>query len=234
MKLALVINFSMLMAAPSVAFFLRKKTKKNKKNQTTTTPATIGGGGGGQGGAQDGLAGGQRATGALSDDEIEEILYMREEEKLARDVYFTLYYLWKNEPGAYVFSNIAQSEQKHMDSMLNMINLYALEDPVKSDATGVFTDSALDALYKSLVARGSASFKEALYVGALVEEVDIKDLMEAINDTDESALDKVYGSLMNASYNHLRAFVRQLDALGEKNYQSQHMTQGQVNTILGN
>ena len=51
----------------------------------------------------------------LTEAEENHILYMREEEKLARDVYLTLYELW----GAEIFANISESEQQHMDAYLS-------------------------------------------------------------------------------------------------------------------
>jgi hypothetical protein len=52
----------------------------------------------------------------LSKQEEEAILYMREEEKLARDVYDFLYARWSVNP----FGNIRRSEQRHMD----IVNTY--------------------------------------------------------------------------------------------------------------
>mgnify|MGYP003589105545 CR=1 FL=1 len=46
---------------------------------------------------------------SLSDAEKKGLLLMREEEKLARDLYLALYDKW----GTRAFSNIAQSEQHH-------------------------------------------------------------------------------------------------------------------------
>ena len=53
------------------------------------------------------------------------MLFMREEEKLARDVYLTLYDAWRLAP----FANISVSEQKHMNAMLLLLRKYGLPDP---------------------------------------------------------------------------------------------------------
>ena len=50
---------------------------------------------------------------SLSDEEVYWLMYMREEEKLARDVYATLYEKW----GTRIFNNIRVSEQRHMDAV---------------------------------------------------------------------------------------------------------------------
>ena len=56
--------------------------------------------------------------------EINRITYMREEEKLARDVYLTLYGEYK----APIFGNISESEQRHMDALKRLIDKHELEE----------------------------------------------------------------------------------------------------------
>ena len=101
----------------------------------------------------------------LSAEEIDDLLYMREEEKLARDVYIKLYEEWSTP----VFNNISDAERRHMDTMLTMIEKYELRDPVTDDSVGAFTDAVLSNLYHDLVAEGYTSQLAALYVGALIE-----------------------------------------------------------------
>ncbi|NCB02187.1 MAG: DUF2202 domain-containing protein, partial [Spirochaetia bacterium] len=62
----------------------------------------------------------------------EGILLMREEEKLARDVYLTLYEKWNLR----TFSNIARAEQKHMDAVAYLLSTKGIEDPVKEAKIG--------------------------------------------------------------------------------------------------
>ena len=163
----------------------------------------------------------------LSEDEINGLLYMVEEEKLARDVYLTLY----NETGLVVFSNIAQSEQTHMDMVLSLIEKYNLTAPDTLNQVGVFQNEELQALYDQLVQMGSQSTEDALKVGALIEETDIKDLEDWIAKTDNEDIKTVYSNLMKGSENHLRAFVGQLERLGV-NYTAQVLPQEQVDEIL--
>jgi hypothetical protein len=61
----------------------------------------------------------------LSAEEAASLLFMREEEKLARDVYNTLSATW----GIQSFSIIASSEQRHMDEIKVLLDRYALTDP---------------------------------------------------------------------------------------------------------
>jgi len=147
----------------------------------------------------------------LSKSETTSILYMREEEKLARDVYRGLFQKW----GMEMFARIATSEQRHMDAVNGLITRYQLTDPVKDDTPGAFTNAGLAALYNELMTTGLGSEAAALRVGARIEDLDIYDLEEALKEADNEDIGLVYGNLSRASGNHLRAFTGQLDALGE-------------------
>lgn len=137
----------------------------------------------------------------LSAEEAAGLLFMREEEKLARDVYNQMYGLW----GQPVFQNIASSEQTHMDEVKELLDHYGLTDPAQ--APGQFSDAALQALYDQLIAQGSISQAEALKVGALIEQTDINDLQAHLAQTDNADIQMVYNNLMSGSYNHLSAFT---------------------------
>lgn len=166
--------------------------------------------------------------GALSADEIKYLTFMREEEKLARDVYLVLYQEW----GATVFANIALSEQQHTDVVRDLIHAYGLQDPVVDDRIGVFVDPELAHLYETLVERGRESIVEAFYVGALIEEVDMEDIQHALDVSDDKALLTVYDNLMRGSRNHLRAFVPAVEMLTGIEYVAQHLDQETVDEIL--
>ena len=150
------------------------------------------------------------SPGALTGSEQEDILFMQEEEKLARDVYQNLYDQW-NLP---VFANIGAAEQTHIDSVGVLVDRYGLSS-LMTETPGVFTDPTLQALYDDLVTEGSASTSAALRVGALIEEVDIEDLDNAITRTDKEDIILVYENLMRGSRNHLRSFIQNLDRSGE-------------------
>ena len=167
-------------------------------------------------------------AGQLDETETNQLLFMREEEKLARDVYIKLYELWDHK----AFANIAESEQRHMDAMLKMLVLYGIDDPVGDAAAGSFSNPILQGLYGDLVTRGSVSLLEAYYTGAWIEEKDILDLQAAMDYTDEVPLDNAYGNLQAGSRNHLRTFVAHIEALGD-DYEAQIMSQEEVDTIVG-
>jgi hypothetical protein len=150
------------------------------------------------------------STTTLSTAEIAGLDYMREEEKLAHDVYTALYTLW----GTAVFDNIAASEASHTAAVLNLLVTYGLEDPAAGLPAGSFRDANLQALYTQLMDAGSLTEIEGLKVGALIEETDIRDIRAKMAETDEATILSVYDHLMCGSRNHLRAFDGQLDARG--------------------
>ncbi|MGD2049629.1 MAG: DUF2202 domain-containing protein, partial [Chloroflexota bacterium] len=143
---------------------------------------------------------------ALTTVEMEGLIYMREEEKLARDVYLALYDIW----GMPVFQNIAGSEQAHMDSVLMLLDQYDLEDPAAGKDPGEFTNPLFQSLYEQLVGQGNLTQADALKVGATIEELDIVDLEERLAQTNNEYIIRVYTNLLAGSENHLRAFVSNL------------------------
>jgi len=177
------------------------------------------------------MAAGSRAnsTTILTAQEKDDLLFMREEEKLARDVYLTLHDIW----GTPVFANIATSEQQHMDAILNLLNIYKLPDPTVGKLVGEFANLELQALYDTLIARGKQSVLDALLVGGVIEETDVEDLNAAMETSRISNIDKVYANLLNGSYNHLRAFASNIQSLTGQPYVAQVISQEIVDSILG-
>lgn len=144
-------------------------------------------------------------TSTLSSAEIDNLVFMREEEKLARDVYRTLFNRWNLS----IFNTISGSEQTHMDTLAGMLATYGIADPVTSDTTGSFNNPVLASLYDQLVARGNTSAAEAIQVGIFIEETDIADLQKAISVTSHDDLIRAYENLLQGSYSHLQAFTAQ-------------------------
>ena len=155
------------------------------------------------------------------------LAYMREEEKLARDVYAKLYSRW----GARIFANISRSEQRHFDELKLLLDRYELADPAADSPAGVFQNTDLQALYTDLIAQGDASPSAALRVGARIEDMDIHDLDNALAATDNDDLRIVYQNLKWGSENHMRAFVGRLQALGET-YTAQYISEAALTEIL--
>lgn len=165
----------------------------------------------------------------LTDVEISGLYYMREEEKLAHDVYVYLYEMW----GAQVFNNIASSETSHANSVLYLIDFYGLEDPAANSAVGEFVDPDLQALYDQLTAQGSESLQAALLVGAAIEEIDILDIVDYINQTDHADIIQVYQNLISGSENHLAAFVKNIENQTGTIYEPQYLDADTYQSIIG-
>jgi len=144
------------------------------------------------------------AVAPLTDVEIANILCMREEEKLARDVYLVLSEMWD----CPVFVNISEAEQRHMDAIGLLITKYGLDDPVGEDELGVFQDGHLAELYEKFVTQGAESLMAALEVGNSIEETDITDLKAALEETTAGDVTWVFENLLRGSTNHLSAFNR--------------------------
>lgn len=168
------------------------------------------------------------ATPALSEVEKTDLTFMREEEKLARDTYLTLYALW-NLP---VLSNIASAEQTHMDALLKLLKSYNLPDPAASTATGEFTNTDLQTLYNTLIAKGELSSLDALKVGGIIEEKDMRDIKEAIMRSQKDDIDATYENLLCGSRNHLRSFAKNIEAVTGAPYVAQILPQTEVDGIL--
>jgi hypothetical protein len=148
----------------------------------------------------------QVAAAVLSDGEVNWLVYMREEEKLARDVYAFLYEKWHSR----IFNNISINEQKHMDAIKTLLDRYAISDPAEGKGPGEFANTEIQTLYNDLIAQGSLSLEEALRVGLFIEGTDISDLEAAYEETDHKDIGNVYLSLLAGSANHLKAFVSHL------------------------
>ena len=141
----------------------------------------------------------------LTKAEKEGIQLMREEEKLAHDVYQFLNEKWELP----IFNNISQAETRHFNAIGFLIENFELEDLAKEE-TGKFQNEDLQKLYDSLTEKGSESLVAALEVGAFIEEVDLQDLQQLLHSTSNETIQNTYQNLLRASGNHLRAFTSQL------------------------
>lgn len=193
-----------------------------------------------------------RGSTVLDANEVTHLVFMREEEKLARDVYITLGLRF---PELQIFGEIDDSEQRHTCAVCDMLKKYGIEDPNTNDNVGVYTGDLYGPYFKQkyaeLVERGSRSPLDALYVGAYIEELDMIDInycpeeviklnnrIRSSSDcgkfyTDNPDVQRLYTSLLEGSESHLRAFVRNVERrIGEGAYQAQVLSQAQVDEIL--
>jgi hypothetical protein len=146
----------------------------------------------------------------LTDVEKNWLTYMREEEKLARDVYLFLYDRW----GSLIFDNISVREQTHMDRIKTLLERYRLDDPVVGNDLGVFDNPELQTLYNQMINGGSEFLIDALRVGVFIEVTDIADLTKGIAETNHKDIKTVYTNLRKGSQNHWDAFCSNLAKLG--------------------
>jgi len=159
--------------------------------------------------------------------EKESLLHMYEEEKLAGDVYKTLYSKWDLR----IFSNISKAEDHHQSNVASLLDKYEIAYE-KNLEIGSFHSSELQKLYDALIAQGNESLQQALVVGATVEDVDIFDLEKYLKeDVDSKDISLVYSNLLRGSENHMRAFTRWLNRY-DINYQAQYISQEKLEKII--
>lgn len=156
------------------------------------------------------------------------LVFTREEEKLARDVYTALGEKWNLR----IFRNIARSEQMHMDAVASMLERYQIADPAAGLAAGSFRDPQLQMLYTDLVAKGNVSIVEALKVGATIEDLDLRDVNALVTSSDNQDLDVLYQNLAKGSRNHLRGFIENL-RMQSVTYTPQYLDQQTFDTVVG-
>jgi hypothetical protein len=160
-------------------------------------------------------------------EDSEALIFMLEEEKLARDTYKYLYEKWNLNQ----FANIKNSEQTHINAIENLLKQYKLSYTLLPE--GVFSNPKLQKLYNTFKIDGGKSVIDGLKIGATIEDLDIKDLENYVSLTKNSTLISVYQNLICGSRNHLRSFIKGLEKQGAT-YTPQFISQDAFNTILNN
>jgi hypothetical protein len=168
----------------------------------------------------------QGDPGTVTESEIAGLMEMREEEKLAHDVYVKFYSLYKIP----VFNNIPKSETAHQKAVLYLIDLFKLKDPSKPKE-GEFSNSVYAELYPKLIKQGSVSAAEALKASAFIEEHDIDDLMKLLEKTQNTNIKRVYTNLLTASKIHLKAFTNVLAVRYKETYKPSILPESLYNEI---
>jgi len=143
---------------------------------------------------------------SLSDIEIAGILFMREEEQMAHDLYIR----WEGMTRMPVFSNIAEAETMHMYEVQLLIDRYGLQGERIGNASAGYTSPVIQSLYDSFSVQGDSSLTSALESGLAGEERDIADLDLAMGNTTRPDILQVYANLRQGSENHRRGFLRAL------------------------
>lgn len=161
----------------------------------------------------------QLPTEPLSAAEKEALLLMREEEKLARDVYLYLEEKWEHK----TFTNISGAEQRHMDAIACLLTKYELDDPIADLDKGAFKNTELQTLYTDLINKGNENLEAALRVGATIEDLDLYDLQQTLTTVDNQDLKIIFTDLERGSRNHMRAFTKHLGRM-DATYEPVHIT----------
>jgi hypothetical protein len=179
-----------------------------------------------QGNRLSGARGYNSIGGTLTPAQVDQLVRMREEEKLAHDVYVTL----AQSSGLQIFNNIANAESQHMRAVEQLASRYS-SVAAANLPVGSFSDPQFQTLYNSLVAAGSKSPIAAATVGAKIEEMDIKDLQTLLSQNPPQDVSKVLEHLQRASGQHLRAFTMELKRLGGTNM-PEFLSPEEYNSIL--
>jgi hypothetical protein len=162
---------------------------------------------------------------ALPQIEKDALVFMLEEERLARDVYDHLFAKW----GLSQFENISASEQSHMDAVESLLKKYDL--PYSILEAGIFQNADLQGAYDSLVLQVDVDLVGALTSGATIEDLDIFDLENWMDQIENDEILNVFSKLQCGSGNHLRAFTNSLAMEGET-YTPQFISQAEFEEIL--
>jgi hypothetical protein len=162
----------------------------------------------------------------LTTQEQQDLQFLIEEEKLARDVYLYASELYNEQ----IFSNISGSEQTHMNKVAELLDKYGLSYEL-SEERGIFYDTELQQLYTDLVATCDKGLVDALTVGATIEDLDINDIILNEANTTNADLLVVYDNLKCGSRNHIRAYASSLEKQGES-YTPQFMSEELYASIL--
>jgi hypothetical protein len=164
----------------------------------------------------------------LSTAEKTSVLFMREEEQLAHDVYAAS----ASRYAPPIFANITSSEATHASAVATLLARYGVPDPMAGLPTGTFATPDFQALHDSLVAASEVNLVEALEVGAQIEELDIRDIEAQKSGTDNADILRVYDQLLRGSRNHLRAFMKVLVQQGGS-YTPKYISQSDFDAIVG-
>lgn len=166
------------------------------------------------------------STATLTVRESEGISFIREEEKVARDLYQSFY----EGTALGIFQDTARSEQSHMDSVTVLLDKYSLHDPVKA-SRGTFVNQTMQETYDRLLTQGKTSADDSLKAAATFEEISIVDLETQIAITDKADIKTIYEGLLAGSEKHLRSYVSALTERKVK-YTPQHLISQEYDRIV--
>lgn len=146
----------------------------------------------------------QAATPTITAAQKAQLIYIIQEEKLARDVYTALAAKGYSQK----FGNITSSEQTHMNLVAGLLKTYGIANPTTGLKPGVFKDKTLTALYAKIMSTATKSSADAIAAGVLIEKTDIADIEKMLKGFTQQDINSVLNSLLSGSKKHLAAFSR--------------------------
>lgn len=150
--------------------------------------------------------GNSSAVATLDTAVAEDLSYMREEERLVRDLYLAIAEAYPE--NASPFERIARAEQRHYDAVGTLITRYGIDDPASGLKAGSYADETLTALYKDSLEKAKVSLTDAYGVGVAMETTDIADLEKILNGSPmPDDVTQVMSNLLAGSERHLNAFT---------------------------
>jgi len=197
-------------------------------------------------------AAGKDSAPVLDFNEQTHLVFICEEEKLARDVYRVL---GRRFPEIASLAVMAENKEASNCAVQELLHKYRVSVPRVNRNVGVFSwgiyGRYFTEKYMVLTGQGSSSPLNALYVGAFIEELNILDIKECpkaivdiangINDTsacgieytDNPEVQDMYEELLDESREHLRLLVKDIEQLiGSGKYQAQVLQQNEVDAII--
>jgi hypothetical protein len=145
-------------------------------------------------------------TTPLSDLEVADILFMREEEQMAYD----LYSRWAGMYPMPIFSNIRDAEATHIYEVQLLMDRYDIPSDQIGNASAGYHNPVIQSWYDAFSSQGDTSQTDALEAGVAIEQEDIADLDAAIGHTSRPDILQVFGNLRQGSVNHESAFLHGL------------------------
>ncbi|MFH0968387.1 MAG: DUF2202 domain-containing protein [Methanobacteriota archaeon] len=143
---------------------------------------------------------------SITETEIADLLFMREEEQMSHD----LYAVWAEMYALPIFGNIAQAEVTHASEVQFLLDRYNVSSENIGNLSSGYGEPSIQTLSTTLEKMGDLSMTDALKAGVMIEEQDISDLEKVLANTTREDLKVVYGNLLSGSENHLSAFNTQL------------------------
>ena len=139
----------------------------------------------------------------LTQDQIDDLEDLYEEEKLRKDVYSTFDDIWDSD----ILEELEKSAEDSMDEIEDIFDEYDLDLPVLSDEAGVFEDEELEDIYDSIIEDGENSLEDALDSSLDLENGDVDSLEDLLKGDDvPDDIEELYSDLLKDSKDSIKIF----------------------------